>query len=144
GDAGPAVARGRERRDADGARGERRVPRVREVDVELPQVERVRGEVREDVGRARRRREGRTGRASGPVQIGRQQAGHAGTEVEALGGRGIAREHRGAIEGAGRGTAERDALVEAVERHVIRVGPYADLRVVGEVIAEAVGVPIPG
>ena len=111
-------------RDLDRS-GESAVGRRRPVDVELPleQARRVDVEGHEVVGRAR-------GRRRGAVEVRRQHADLL-SRAENDHSRGISREHRGAVERIG---AALDLAVgpEHVERHVVGVGPDADLSVVGE------------
>ncbi len=133
----PARAGGRERRHGDGGgAGERRVRRGREVHVELPQVERVRAKVQIEVRLAGRRR-------SRPIQVGRQQTGHAGALLEADLRGGSACEHFAPVERAG-ARADEGVAVEHVEGEVVAVRPDAQLGIVVEVgLGEGVAVVRP-
>ena len=119
------------------------VPRVGEVDVESPERPRggVRAELEERIGSS-------GGRHVRAVQIGRQHGDRARVVVGRVGERHerrrIAVEHRGAVERPRLSAEEgRPCRVEDVRRHVVRVGPRRDLRVVVEVRPEVEVVAVP-
>jgi hypothetical protein len=121
------------------------------VEVEEPQTvfripELVGGGIGEGVGTAR-------GRRSEAVEVGGEHSpnglgmrGEVQVEVDEGGG-GITHEHLRALEGEGAGAVEGPPEGELVGRHVIAVGPDAQVRVVGELFAggdEVVEVVGPG
>ena len=123
---------------------EGRAPRIRPVDVELPesQVEaRIAGRRRRDAGRivdlgheVRRTRNGRRA-----VEVSRQLADVLAARRIVLGlveehdASGLALQHLAALEGEGTRPRRRDRVTrELVRRHVVAVRPDAELRVVEE------------
>src|SRR5205807_3889547 len=84
---------------------------------------------------------GSSGRQLGTVDVRRQQASVAGTDVEALLGGGCPGQHLGPVVGADLAAAEGGTPGEHVEGDVVGVGPDRQLRVVGEVgVREGVAV----
>src|ERR1700740_2886063 len=103
---------------------ELRVARSLKINVELPQIKRVRTKIEEVVGRACRR-------GCSSIEIGRQQSPKARTELKALLSGGGAVKHGGPLHGAYPCSEKRTRTpIKHIERHVIRVGPDSQLGII--------------
>ncbi len=132
----PAAAGRRECCDRDVERAAQSgVRRRREIDVELPLIQRVGAKVHEEVGRASRG-------CGCTVQIGRQHPAKAGTQLEAHLRSGATGDHGKSVIGA-QLCAGESVPGENIEGDVIRVRPYSELRVIGKLgssVAEGVAI----
>src|SRR5215831_13781408 len=94
--------------------------------MELEEVEVVGAEKHLEVGRARWRR-------GASIKIGRQQTADRRTLLEADLSCRLAGQHRCTVISAGIGAQESGAgRIKHVKGHIVRVGPYAHLRIIIE------------